>query len=354
MNLETVMNTSALRRWLKILLAGATTAILVWAAPARAAVPTVVAQQGRLFDSMGTPSTGTVTFVFTIYASAAATTSVWTESQSITLDQGYFSARLGETTPIGPTVFDGTVRYLGITVGTDPEMTPRQPLVSVPYAMLANDVNGDIHPTSVSIGTTAVIDSTGKWVGSATGLSGPQGPAGPAGATGAAGPAGPTGPAGATGAQGPAGATGATGAVGPQGPAGTTGATGAQGPAGAAGATGAQGPAGPAGVPCSGCVNGASLASINGPDLTPGQGTAGTTYESGEIAVSSGAVVETSWTCPTGMTLLMGGCRAQTANYPALTVVRSLRYGQNTWDCAFSNPSGGSLNFTIQTYCIPN
>ena len=75
-----------------------------------------------------------------------------------------------------------------------------------------------------------MINSSGQWVGAATGLVGPQGPAGANGATGAQGP------------QGPAGANGATGAQGPQGPAGPTGATGARGPTGA---TGPQGPAGP-------------------------------------------------------------------------------------------------------------
>jgi len=92
-------------------------------------------------------------------------------------------------------------------------MTPREPIESVPYALTATNAVGDITPTSISIGGTTVISSTGQWMGSPTGLVGPQGPAGPAG------PAGATGPAGA---QGPQGATGPQGTVGPQGPSGIT------------------------------------------------------------------------------------------------------------------------------------
>jgi hypothetical protein len=55
---------------------------------------------------------------------------------------------------------------------------------------------------SVAIGGTTVINSSGQWVGSSTGLVGPQGPKGNTGATGATGPQGATG---ATGPQGPAG-----------------------------------------------------------------------------------------------------------------------------------------------------
>jgi hypothetical protein len=91
-------------------------------------------------------------------------------------------------------------------------------------------VNGPI-----LIGANPVINASGQWVGSPTGLVGPQGPPGNPGATGPAGPQGPTGATGATGAQGP---------IGNAGPAGTQGATGATGPAGPTGNTGPQGPAG--------------------------------------------------------------------------------------------------------------
>ncbi|MCA9598089.1 MAG: collagen-like protein [Myxococcales bacterium] len=213
----------------------AAAATLLAATAASSAVPANLTQQGRLLDSTGTPVPGSVSITFAVYSAASGGTALWTETQNVTLDDGFFSARLGEATAIPNTVFDGSTRYLGVKVGADAEMTPRQTIVSVPYALMANNAVGDITPTSVSVNGTQVIDGTGNWVGPTAGLvgpTGPQGPAGPAGAVGAtgaqgpqgpAGPAGPTGPTGATGSQGPQGVPGAQGPVGPTGPSGVVG-----------------------------------------------------------------------------------------------------------------------------------
>ena len=189
---------------------------------AAAAVPRPLVQQGRLFDAAGKPLSKTVDISFALYNTDSGGTPVWTEVHSVTTDDGYFSVELGTINAIEGK-FTGEPLFLGITVGNDAEMAPRSSVQSVPYALMANNAVGDITPHSVSVNGNLVIDATGTWVGSPTGLVGPQGPVGPAG------PAGPQGPTGATGAQGPAGPTGATG---PQGPAGPTGATGPTGPAG--------------------------------------------------------------------------------------------------------------------------
>jgi hypothetical protein len=64
----------------------------------------------------------------------------------------------------------------------------------------------------ISIGGNAVVNASGQWVGSPTGLIGPQGPPGNTGTTGPAGPQGPQGPMGNTGSQGSPGPQGLTGA----------------------------------------------------------------------------------------------------------------------------------------------
>ena len=76
---------------------------------------------------------------------------IWTETVDVPFDEGYFSLQLGAVTPFDATTFDGSTRYLGITIQGESEMSPRAEVASVPYAMFANDVNGDIHPNSVSI-----------------------------------------------------------------------------------------------------------------------------------------------------------------------------------------------------------
>src|SRR5438552_10162681 len=161
-------------------------AIVTAARTSRAgSVPPYMTEQGRLFDAMGTPIVGSLAFVFTIYPDKSGGNALWSESKQITLDEGYFSTTLGDTTQIPLTVFNGTTRFLGIKVGTDTEMTPRQPLSSVPYALMATNVIGDITPSSIVVGGKTVIDARGQWTGDATGLSGPAGPAGPTGPAGA-------------------------------------------------------------------------------------------------------------------------------------------------------------------------
>jgi len=178
-------------------------------AVAVAQVPSTMIHQGRLLDRSGAPSTGSQSIVYRIYDSATGGTPIWTETINVTLDDGYFSTQLGATTPLTPMVFAGRTRFLGVTVGTDPEMTPREPIGSVPYALVATNVVGDITPTSITVGGMQIVDSTGRWVGASSGPAGPQGPAGPMG------PAGPAGPAGATGPAGPAGPAGPMGPAGP-------------------------------------------------------------------------------------------------------------------------------------------
>lgn len=227
---------------------------------ANAAVPNLLTQQGRLFDASGNPLSSQVVIVFSVYATATDATPLWTETLNVTPVDGYFTVRLGDTVAFPATLFDGSLRFLGIRVGADQEMTPRQALASVAYAIMANNVTGDITPKSVTINGIKVIDETGAWKGPLTGLAGtpgPTGPQGPAGAAGPTGPTGPQGPIGPTGTQGPIGPTGTQGPAGAQGPTGPQGLQGAQGiqgvagPAGATGAkgaTGAQGPTGPQGI----------------------------------------------------------------------------------------------------------
>jgi hypothetical protein len=230
-------------------------ATLLAAQEAAAVVPSTITHQGRLFDADGAPVSGTLDVTFTLYDAPSGGSEVWSETHSIGFDEGYYSVELGDSTPFDGAVLDGTTRYMGVTVDGDDEMSPRGTVGSVPYAMLANDVNGDINPTSVNIpGFGPVIDENGMWVGDPTGLVGPAGPAGPpgpAGATGPAGPAGPQGPQGIQGNVGPAGPAGPQGPAGPAGPAGPTGPTGPVGPVGAVGPQGPQGiqgPQGPSGV----------------------------------------------------------------------------------------------------------
>jgi hypothetical protein len=109
-----------------------------------AQVPNQINYQGRLTDAGGNPLNDTLTIQFKIYQDAVAfpgEIALWTETQFDTLVDGVFSVLLGSIVPIPYDVFDGSVRYLGITLRADPEMTPRKALVSVGYAYRAYDAD---------------------------------------------------------------------------------------------------------------------------------------------------------------------------------------------------------------------
>jgi hypothetical protein len=101
------------------------------------AVPRLLQYQGRLTDAAGTPLNGAQTVVFSIYSAASGGSLLWTESQSPTVANGLFNVLLGGTTAFPSNLFDGSNRFLAIKVGGDPEMTPRQQVASVGYAMRA-------------------------------------------------------------------------------------------------------------------------------------------------------------------------------------------------------------------------
>ncbi|MBI4699626.1 MAG: collagen-like protein, partial [Deltaproteobacteria bacterium] len=153
---------------------------------AQADVPALVMHQGRLYGAKdGKPIDGELSMLFAIYDSQITPTALWLETQQVSFENGYFSVALGSNLPFTEKTFEGAVRYLGITIGDDPEMAPRARIGSVPFALVADNATGDITPSSVTIpdyGT--VIDSDGKWVGDPTGLVGPKGDTGPQGPAG--------------------------------------------------------------------------------------------------------------------------------------------------------------------------
>jgi len=106
------------------------------AGQARAAIPQTLNFQGYLTNTAGTPITGTVAMVLSIYAQESGGSALWTESHSdVVLLSGVYTILLGSITPLG--LLFNAPYYLGIQVANDPEMTPRLPLSSVGYAYRA-------------------------------------------------------------------------------------------------------------------------------------------------------------------------------------------------------------------------
>jgi len=118
------------------------------------AAPALLNYQGRLIDANGNPLSGTKSITFSIYAAATGGSAIWTEPQSLALDNGIFSASLGSVVNLPPSVFSSDTRYLGVTVLGDAEMSPRAQLLSVPYAIYASSA------ASVGISGQSVVIST--------------------------------------------------------------------------------------------------------------------------------------------------------------------------------------------------
>ncbi len=96
-------------------------------------VPGTVSFSARLAD-MGTPVQGSKTFIFKLYPTVAGGTEAWTETQTLTVTDGNVSAELGASMPLSESILSGAKLFLEVTVdGT--VLTPRTPVVSVPYAI---------------------------------------------------------------------------------------------------------------------------------------------------------------------------------------------------------------------------
>jgi len=104
---------------------------------------TTISYQGRLGDSAGNPvTTSGVGMQFRLYNTDTGGSPLWEESHTaVPVEDGLFHVLLGSTNPILVSLLaNNSSLWLGITVGSDSEMTPREQIASVPYAMIASTV----------------------------------------------------------------------------------------------------------------------------------------------------------------------------------------------------------------------
>ncbi|MEY3275410.1 MAG: hypothetical protein RL153_675 [Verrucomicrobiota bacterium] len=144
---------------------------------AQSATPAdLMSYQGYLVDANGAPLANSnpvnYTIVFRVYATSSGGSSLWSESQTVTVDKGSFAVVLGEGVQEGSeprpalsSLFASTSasdRYIGITVkglsGGDPEIMPRLRLLPSPYAFLARSANGLV----AADGTSLLVPDAGR------------------------------------------------------------------------------------------------------------------------------------------------------------------------------------------------
>lgn len=108
-------------------------------AEAVAAIPATFNYQGILRQADGSLANGSYNLTLRIYAQVAGGTMLHQEPfNNVAVRDGVFNVVLGDAVPIQANVFADAPRYLGVTVGSDPEMIPRQRLHPVPWALQAS------------------------------------------------------------------------------------------------------------------------------------------------------------------------------------------------------------------------
>ena len=119
----------------------------------RAQVPETISYQGILTDNEGSIVTdGNYDLHFNLYDSYSEGNKLWSESQTVTLNKGVFNTILGEFIPMN-LPFDKQY-WLGISIDSDPELTPRIQLTTSPYSMNSKQISGgtNIIPSDGNVG----------------------------------------------------------------------------------------------------------------------------------------------------------------------------------------------------------
>jgi len=105
-----------------------------------ATVPKTLNYQGTLTDTNGNLIEGNRDITVKLYTVNSGGSPFWSKTQNgLSVIKGNFSFVIGDDlNPLDPTLFMDKM-YIGISVGTDPEMVPRQQLTSVAYALKSGD-----------------------------------------------------------------------------------------------------------------------------------------------------------------------------------------------------------------------
>ncbi len=128
----------------------------------------IISFQGRLTDSLGNPIVAQTDVVFKLYNVSSGGSPLYTGSctggSGLTPDQdGIFNALVGQDcsmTEIPSSVFTENANvYLGVTVGSDSEMTPRQQIANVGYALNTETLQG--LPPAQTPGSIPYINNQG-------------------------------------------------------------------------------------------------------------------------------------------------------------------------------------------------
>jgi len=130
------------------------------ARPCWSEIPHMINYNGMLTDDAGDPLNGNYDLTFAIYDVSVGGTALWIETHYQTpMQDGLVSIVLGSLMALPSYIFDDSVTYLGITVGSGSELAPRIRLTSVGYAY-----RSEIADTAIFAVEAAMAQSDNDWV----------------------------------------------------------------------------------------------------------------------------------------------------------------------------------------------
>ena len=102
-----------------------------------AEVPRLMNYQGVLTDVEGVPTSGSQDITFRIYGGTGDEAGLlWEETHTgVEVKGGVFNVILGSVSPMPDDLFESGEIWLGVTVGSDPEIAPRTRITPVPWAL---------------------------------------------------------------------------------------------------------------------------------------------------------------------------------------------------------------------------
>jgi len=112
-----------------------------------------ISYQAYITDTLGNPYTNTspgILMRFSLHDSLTGGTELWFETQTVSVNEGVYSVELGSSTPFPPSLDFNAPYFLEVAVDEDnsatfdpgEELSPRQKLTHMPYAMNAETVDG--------------------------------------------------------------------------------------------------------------------------------------------------------------------------------------------------------------------
>jgi len=119
-------------------------------------VPDHINYQGMLRNAAGDLQDGVFSMTFKIYDQSSGGTALLTDSQSVTVSNGLYNAEIG---PVTTSIFDGSDRWLEVTVGSD-ILAPRLKINSVAYSINTDHASTADSATNADSADYATLSGT--------------------------------------------------------------------------------------------------------------------------------------------------------------------------------------------------